>query len=272
MKKIMAFLCAVLVANSFSLLYARMYESMTIVDVLDYIDLNNPVDCQNTLVIFDIDNTLAAPAGVLGSDQWFEYMVSKWVQKGLTVDQAVSAVLPTYLMVHFRAGLEPIEECTVAIIHRLQAAGVRVMCLTTRSFFMAVCAEQQLARIGLRFALPEVDSMEEIIIGATCYPALYLGGILFCGANTKSSMLKLFFDQIRYQPGKIIFMDDKHKNIMCLENAFTDSGIEYIGLRYGACDERVKAFNPAHADILLTEFMLEQGIQKSQYLTTHAVA
>ena len=93
-------LCIVLivaVASYFIFMHHRhashkIVEAKTILDVYKYI---KPDEFNaKTLVVFDIDNTLVYPKTLIGSEQWFYAMVSKFESEGMTTEEAVNATLP----------------------------------------------------------------------------------------------------------------------------------------------------------------------------------
>ena len=50
-----------------------------------------------TLIIFDIDNTVAETEHMFGGDQWFMHEVNQKVAQGLAFRPAVEEVLPEYI-------------------------------------------------------------------------------------------------------------------------------------------------------------------------------
>src|ERR1700709_695920 len=85
-------------------LAARIIESNTLSSVLDYID--GP----NTLVIFDIDNTLARPAEELSSDEWFCHLVDSRMAQGHDYITSIYYALPAAFYAQFNVPLIPTEE------------------------------------------------------------------------------------------------------------------------------------------------------------------
>ena len=64
-----------------SLLHGAVHEITSVRQVVPFLKAN-------TLVVFDIDNTLARPPQILGSDQWFGWMVRKFEGQGMSNQQA----------------------------------------------------------------------------------------------------------------------------------------------------------------------------------------
>lgn len=230
-------------------LSARIIETDQLHDVLIHLDEAN----EDTLIIFDIDNTLAAPAHELGSDQWFTHMYKKKMAEGMSVNEAIDAVLPLYYSIHFSIMLEPVEEIGTYLVRNLQAQGIKVIALTARSLPLMYRTIQQLAHIGIDFSCANfVDGELSLDLAL---PSKYKNGIVFCGNNDKGYVLLHFFDLVGFHPRKVIMVDDKLKNIAAVEKALEERGIEFVGLRYSRVDNKVENFDDAAADMQLHEFM-----------------
>ena len=73
-------------------------ECNNIVDIYNHIKPNEYN--KDTLVLFDVDNTIITAQSHLGSDQWFEALYKREMeQTGKDVSAAVHAILPQYKMV-----------------------------------------------------------------------------------------------------------------------------------------------------------------------------
>ncbi|MEI6242762.1 MAG: DUF2608 domain-containing protein, partial [Chlamydiota bacterium] len=63
----------------------------------------------NTLIIFDLDNTLICPAQMLGSNEWFEYQVQKNKQNGHSSEMATKKTLQEWLQVITQTSVTTVE-------------------------------------------------------------------------------------------------------------------------------------------------------------------
>lgn len=219
---------------------AKIIESNTVTEINNH--LND--DPEHTLVIFDIDNTLAAPKLEIGSDQWVNYLVQEKMKQGLDMQQAFNAVLPTYFHVQFKVAMHPVEDITPALIQELQTNGTSVIALTARSIFVASRTLDQLK--DMRVALGIRNHNNELHLNMPI-PCIYMDGVIFSGNNDKGLVLIELLNTIDFKPTRIIFLDDKLKNITAVEYAAQKCGIEFVGIRYGRCDERVTNFDPVKA-------------------------
>lgn len=231
---------SILILFLFSHASAIIVESDKLATVLDYI--NSP----NTLVIFDIDNTLAHPTEELSSDEWFCHLVNTKISAGHDEITSVYYALPAAYYAQFNVQLEPTEENIPDLIKQLTDQGVAVMALSTRSLFIAERTLEQLDNINIHFFAPDVDPRDLVL--PMKYPCFYKDGILFTGNNDKGDALECFFNIMNYHPDTIIFVDDKMKYLLSVEKAFKKHNIAFYGIRYSGCDERVKNFDMRKAE------------------------
>jgi hypothetical protein len=229
----------------------EIIEINTIDQVYKYLDQDdyNP----ETLVILDIDNTLLMPPTDLGSDQWFYAMYQRYLAKGYNKQDAVYAVLPVYKQVILETDFVPVEKETVSLVKKLQNKNVTVIGLTARSLDLCYRTIEQLDKVGIRF---DVSNPHECPIKyGTDKPALYVDGIIFCGNYNKGEVLVSWLKQIDYQPSKVIFVDDKLKNVKSVERALHKRDFPFYGLRYANLDDRVAQFDWNHTQKELKKFL-----------------
>jgi hypothetical protein len=216
-------------------------ETKHISDIYNYITESEYN--RDTLVMFDLDNTLITPPAHsdLGSDQWFYALFQRELKEGLTEQEAINTILPLYKQVIAYIDFVAVEHDTSVVVSSLQKRGISVIGLTARSLDLARRTVEQLAHIGIIF--DKTDPEECPIKYGTGKPALYLGGIIFTGNYSKGEVVAAWLKQIDYKPKKIIFIDDKLKNVVSVEQALCKRNFPFYGLRYDYLDKRVKDFN-----------------------------
>lgn len=215
-------------------------ESDKLETVFDYI--SSP----NTLVILDIDNTLAHSAQELSSDEWFCSLVNQKMAEGHDYISSVYYALPMTYYAQFNVGLIPTQKTTSSFIQELIAQHIPVMALTTRSLFVAERTMEQLEDIDICFLVPHI-SQDDLVLPMP-HPCFYRNSILFGGNNDKGEALVAFFHWMNYYPEKVIFVDDKLKYLLAVEKALTYHDIDFVGIRYSRCDEQVKNFDATKAN------------------------
>ena len=199
--------------------------------------LNKHVTCPDTLVVFDIDNTVLD----IPTDRWFASMFGHAKSLGHDDVAAINLILPHYFEQLKQVVVSPAESDTVAVIHALQDAGIATMALTTRSAPIADCTKQQLASIGVDFSKTAITPYD--ITFALKEPmAVLRGGVMYCGNNDKGQALKAVFNATGYKPKKIVFIDDKEKYVKSVMSAAGDLGIDCVGIRYSHLDQKLHEF------------------------------
>lgn len=198
-----------------SLARAEVHQASRMQEVLSYLDQTPP---ERTWIVFDLDNTVIAPAQTLGSDQWFDYMVEKLGR----VDAAIDA----WSQVQRKTRVKPVESYTPELIRSLQSSGFRVFALTARPDSLAETTRSQLQSIGVSFG-------KVIAIG----PGQSKGAALVSEVRASGA------------PGMIVFVDDKEKHARSVDEALSALPVAHHELRYGAADPEVKAFSPRIAEV-----------------------
>ena len=229
----------------------KIVETNKIEDIYTYL---KPDDYNaKTLIIFDIDNTLLKTKSHLGSDQWFYATVHYHENKGMSHQDAINATLPHLLQIMFHSWMLPVEPATVKIVNNLQKRGTTVIALTARSLDLTYRTIEQLDHVGIHF-IGKGPAKCPIKYGSA-QPALYINGIIFCGNYDKGEVLAYWLTQINYHPRKVIFIDDKMKNIKSVEEALHKRGYPFVGIRYGYLDDFIKTINQEVIEKELNEFI-----------------
>jgi len=125
-------------------LRAVIFDSPDTTDILPYIT-------QETLIVFDLDDTVFRMPCMLGNDAWFQHHVDTKLTKGLTYNESTQEVLLTYLLLQYFSELELIDEKTPELISDLQRQQLPVMALTTRCLALAEHTKKELRRLGVHF-------------------------------------------------------------------------------------------------------------------------
>jgi hypothetical protein len=188
-------------------------------------------------VVCDIDNTLAHPKGRIGSDEWFCYLLKHEQEKGKSFTDALNTVLPIYCEVQLHIPLQPVEKKAPCILKELQDNGVYVMALTARTLPLVNRTISQLAAINIDFSYNHLGP--QILLRELRSPYVYKRGILFSGQNDKGDALVDFLQHIDLVPSRVIFIDDKEKNLHDVSRALEATGIPFYGIRYGRLDSYV---------------------------------
>lgn len=214
---------------------SQVIESNCIEDVKKFID-------KDTLFIFDFDNVLIEGKKDFGFDAWFCAMVGELEAGGIERSDAVNKLLPIYQKIQRTAEVSPVDVRTKAMIEDLKSQGYNVMILTVRSFCLVNSVFRQLKSVEIDIengCIPE-DGINKAL---TKVDANYSNGVLLCNGYHKGNALKAFLDgKPDLKVKKIVFVDDKLKNIEAVKATSQEMGINFVGIRYGLTDARTKAY------------------------------
>lgn len=206
---------------------ANIIETQHIEEVLPFID-------QDTWLLVDLDNCMFEAAQALGHASWFYDQLQQRMQKGMNRNEAIADAYPGWIKTQKVCKVKPLENNFVPILLALQNKGVTIMGLTHRQPSVADSTARQVNSLGFDFLLT-APSKESFVVPAKT-PTLYFQGILFVGDyNKKIDIFEPFLSILKKSPKKIVFIDDKRKNVEELEN-LTKYGIEYTGVHYTAIE------------------------------------
>ena len=206
----------------------------------------------NTLIIFDIDNTLIEPVQSVGSDQWFRHRIAYWIDHGMEQEVALEKALADWMAVQNITKMQLSEPNIAKIVRHLQGRNFTVMGLTTRGLGMSTRTNQQLATVGID--LSKTAPSKDDIFFMNQRGVLFREGTLFTANTHKGAALFKLLDQLDMTPKMILFINDKRSHIVPIEEWAIKRNIPFIGLRYSQLDEKVKNMDIEVTDIQFENF------------------
>ncbi len=207
----------------------------------------------NTLIVFDIDNTLLEPSQELGSDQWFYRQFEKYLESGMLLKSALNKTLDEWHAIQCLTNVNIVEEGSEKIIQNLQAEKFDIIGLTTRGLEMSNCTSSQLKTLHIDLSKTSPVKKDCFFINSN-KGVLFHDGILFTTATHKGEAFFKLLDQIHYEPSHVVFINDKATHIKDLEETCETRNVPFVGLRYGFLDEKVKTFQMDVAEIQFQHF------------------
>jgi hypothetical protein len=205
-----------------------------------------------TLLLFDIDNTLMRPKQMLGSDEWFTFYLNKKIAEYNDRQKALKEALSLWGAIQTVTSVQYVEPCTQTVIESLRKKNISIMVLTQRKQNFATLSIQQLRSLQLDFSktapVKTFFELKEMPL------VKYEEGALFCDEYHKGESFLCFLRQNALHPKRVVFVDDKRFQLEQL-NVLESEGIEYFGLRYGGADVYVREFDPAVTEQQLASFM-----------------
>ena len=196
---------------------------------------------EDSWLIVDIDNTLIEPIQTLGSDQWFRHRIMWYKQQGYDDSTSLVKALDEWQAVQFITKVKLVEEGTPELIRSLQDEGRSVMGLTSRGLALATRTVEQLDSVGIDLSRAAFSDSDLFFFNPRAI--LYRKGVLFCAGTHKGEAFYKMLKMSKAKPRAVVFIDDRHKDLVSVEKVCEREGIEFVGLRYGFTDEKVENFD-----------------------------
>ena len=214
---------------------AVIIESSTIKDMDQY-------KKENTLFLYDIDNTLIKPTQTLGSDQWFYYRFKKVLLSEKNQKKALDKVLTEWTSIQHITQIEEVEKNSSQVIKSQQKDKIRMIGFTTRGASFAQITKQQLEAINVDFSHTSPVSQHHFFRDNKSI--LCQHGVLFTDGTHKGRTLFKFLDDLNLRPSQIVFINDKKSNLQEVKETCEKRKVNFVGLRFYYLDNWVNSFNP----------------------------
>ncbi len=223
-----------------STLCGEIFEIKNLKETLSYLK-------PETVVVFDIDDTLVVPAQMLGGDEWFQSRRRFHQENGHDVAESLEKSLAEWQCVRHLTKMQLVEGDASEIVRLIQDGKHPVMGLTSQGLALATRTKQHLLeyQIDLNLTAPHPDDHYFQISG---HGVLYRSGILYASGRNKGLTLFTLFEKLSLEPKRILVIDDTLSHLVAIEKFAQEKGIEFIGLRYGFSDTYKAAFNKEIAD------------------------
>lgn len=208
---------------------------------------------EDTLFVFDLDNTLIQTAQHLGSDQWVTHRIEHLTKQGLSSEEALEQVVSHLIEVHHRSEMHFVDPVIPDLLYKMQKKHVPMIGLTKRQPVLSDLTLRQIAPLHIDFS--KTAPLKEELVFKELNETVYKQGIVFVANGIeKGPAITAYLKKLAKAPKKIVFIDDKMSHVQNVAKALEPIGIAFIGIRYGGADEKVKAFNPKIADLQWEHF------------------
>lgn len=222
-------------------LQGKIIEAHSIKDLSQYLQ-------KDTLIVFDIDNTLLECRQTFGSDQWFGNQIQHHQTQGSDYQTALNQALKHWVDIQHQTHLQLIELQAPEFIKELQQLGYPVMALTTRGEEVASVTLEQLNAVNICMTVT-APYKEQAQLKHEKGESLCKEGVLFTAGGHKGYALAAYLKKAHYVPKRIVFINDKHSHLLPVEEMAEKENIEFIGLRYSQTDQKVQNYRKEIADI-----------------------
>jgi hypothetical protein len=223
-----------------------------------------------TLVVFDVDEVLIAPADIayrmLVSHRFEPKAASSITKEERLVLAGILATQAKYALV------EPAIPEMMQQLHRQGAKTIALTACGTGRLDPVPNLEEwradHLAELGILFSEREVNHTFSGLVSAPGNPPALHKGILFLGdfqgegRSTKGDLLVAYFDLVGWRPKKVLFFDDREHNLVSVESALEKKGIACCSYLYEGAHEM-----PGQLDQNLGEFQFKHLVENKEWLS-----
>ena len=236
---------------------AQVIESNTMVPVFS--DTSS-----KTLIVLDLDNTTFEADQTFGSNQWLDAEAKKLITAGMEPREAFERMSALWEKAQAESRVKPVSEETPYLIRHAQEQGQYVIALTVRRPEIAEETLNQLKKINISFEAHPIHqgAVDISVSDHMAHTARFENGVIFGGpTNNKGQILLEFLKKIGMegQFTKIVFADDKAKNVDEFSKALIGSPYEVHAYRYGGADEKVKKYDHELA-LFQYHFWVNRGV------------
>lgn len=228
----------ILLLISLTGLQAKIIETDRMEDILSEID-------ENTIVFFDIDDTLVYIPTMMGSGGWWSHCSKVFKKNSWDLVKVATMLMPNLHQAALLVRSELVEEKAPQLIEDLKKSHHLVFGLTARAKQIAhnphfdVTTKSELARLGVFFSKAKVDL------------PYVSGGIIYTSSMPKGPFLEQFLLKLNKKKKKVVFIDDNWKQIYSVDVQMAALKIPTVCFRYNKMDKCVQEFNPLIANIQL---------------------
>lgn len=227
------------------LAWGEIIETDHFQDLLPYLE-NFP--SHETIVVFDIDNTLIESSRQLGSVAWGEQMFLDFTCKGIPKKEAMAVIHVLWKCVQKQTKVQLIDPHAPDVIEKIRQRKIPCFALTARFPDEADNTIKQLQSVNLDFS--KGHHLAKSITIPLNPQALFQEGVLFGTLdNKKSDVFFYFLDANAIHPTFVLFVDDKLSHLVDLEEACKKRRIACMGIRFSGADHQFRQLNPEIAEL-----------------------
>lgn len=224
---------------------------------------------ESTWLVVDIDNTLLAMQGDLGSDQWFEwqeYLQRHEPESPHLVAKTFPELLEVQGLLFMLGSMRAPQPNQPDLVRAVQDRGIASLVLTSRGPEFRPATERELAAVGYEFAkhapamsaVPDgeflpYDPADPAAVGLTVEELAVFGlkapkiaslqrGVFMTSGQHKGAMLLTAIHRAVQKPKAIVFVDDHGRHVHRVYDALTRRGVEATVLHYHREDDNVARF------------------------------
>lgn len=207
---------------------------------------------KNTLIVFDIDNTLLTSNVDLGGDIWYQWQSQK-LPVTPTREQIVPCLYEDAIGLLYKLGtMKPTERQVPSLIIHWQQGGHDVIALTARAPNVRPATERALTRHGIDFTPSAVGHegtnapvyQNMLTLSDQTREMSYMKGIMMTTGLNKGEALKYLIKRTGEDYRAIVFVDDSINNITNMTDSYKNiDKVDLTAIHYTYIEQqRIKQF------------------------------
>ncbi|MBA3721109.1 MAG: DUF2608 domain-containing protein [Parachlamydiaceae bacterium] len=262
MKNIWIFFFLLINLFIFCSLNSEIIETSEIETVLQYVN-------KDSLVLFNVSDTLYEPSTTIAEHAWREYFAEKVIQLIKDPELGQKLINKTKNKIVQNVPKKLVEGITPTIISELQQRRLVVLGITEKkvstpyaeNFSLITSNHLQGLGIDLNKTLIYFDATEKDD-NAPTFSLQY--GILFSNKKGIGPSIKSFMEYYKFNPQRIVMIDNSMKSLKVVETLSHENSIEFNGLRYTRTDDRKANYDPVLGIIEFDAFINEHRVMSDQ--------
>lgn len=224
---------------------------------------------ENTLILWDVDQTLLTPDDPILKPKWEKLLDQLIGGKKFLVDETGEKRY-VFREILINAPMSLVDEGSPALLRRLQSRGVPIIAFTAAPGGKIGKVENfvdwridELRRFGFDFSeafpdfpvlvLPKDPDLE--------FPPVYKAGVLVTSLHDKGPVLLDFFKEMHWKPARIIFIDDQMSNIQSVMESMQGE-IPVLSIHYTGASRL-----PCELDEKMARSQVEHFLKTGEWLT-----
>jgi hypothetical protein len=220
-----------------------VHEIQQIREILNHISFD-------TVVCWDLDNTLLQAKHELGSDQWFNALIRHILPKIPVSPLAIEWAISVYTHVQHLTQVQPVESVVIKLIRLMHQIGIPQYIVTARGAELGVTTLRQLQQVGIEFNPDH---------------------IIFCSGKNKAECLEVCLNSLPEYPRHVVMVDDKASHVHDIKLLAQNKRIRFSGFSYRHLDDKVSQFDMGQANYQLGLIYDELPPHIQKYIDTLAI-
>lgn len=235
------FISCFLLTGLVPFLQAEIIETQETQQVLKYAEANS-------LVLFNITDTLYIPSATIARHQWRDYLTQRIMKVVTDQDVAQGLIKKLKNDIVRKIPKRLVEKTTPSVIDTLQDSKISVLGITEKQIVTSYADNFGLITSGhlksLGIDLEKTLAYFPVAKQKNLDNYAFAYGIIFTNKKPIGQALLSFLQDNGYVPSKIIMIDNSRKSLEMVEAALAEVKISFTGLRYGHADAAKKEFDP----------------------------